>query len=704
VPWSSALERVAPAPAVRVGIVTESLRVSLGAAQGVEVFALDGLGAWSGSRVSLTRATFAPAGNGQAAAAGTRYRVQVASLSDEAAARDLAARARAAAGLAASVNWNATTRTYQTRVGDFASREDATRLAGRLVQSGFPGAFAAEEVATAAGTPVRLLETGELLARALVLPSPGADSVQVEAALYRGAVEVRGDEKGTLTVVNLVNTEDYLRGVVPNELSPQAFPQIEALKAQAVAARTYVIRNLGQFAARGYDICATPSCQVYRGRSTEDPLSDRAVAETRGKVVAYRGSPINALYTSTCGGHTEDGVNIFEGEATPYLRGVACEPERSAWVTLHAGVPAKGAGSELARDASLLAALEIGERHAQGKVVPADAEIRSTVKGMLTALSRKACTPSVDGALARRGTLFRYLVGSLCWEERALRLLAPGDTEYLLQVVDRSRLGDEGERRAAAILIQEGVLSPDAENRLRPDDAATRGELAALLARVLDQVGAPALFSAEFQGVTDGVLRVRRAESEETFPLAPDLRLYRDLEGVRAPAREIGLALGDDVRFALHDGRVAFLEVVQTRLGGAADHTSRYYRWETRLTPVEVEHAIARYGSVGHVRDVVPRRIGVSGRVIELSVRGDQGELLLKGLRVRWGLGLRENLFVIEREHDSHGVSRFVFAGKGWGHGVGLCQVGAFGMARSGATFEQILQHYYSDVSLIRAY
>jgi len=93
--------------------------------------------------------------------------------------------------------------------------------------------------------------------------------------------------------------------------------------------------------------------------------------------------------------------------------------------------------------------------------------------------------------------------------------------------------------------------------------------------------------------------------------------------------------------------------------------------------------------------------MGVSGRVVELAVLGTEGELVLKGLKIRWGLGLRENLFVVDRERRPNGdVGVFVFTGKGWGHGVGLCQVGAFGMAVSGATYDQILRHYYPGISL----
>ena len=116
----------------------------------------------------------------------------------------------------------------------------------------------------------------------------------------------------------------YLRGVVPNELNPAAFGQLEALKAQAVAARTYIQRNLGQYKKEGYDICATDACQVYFGALTEDPLATQAVIETRGVVATYEGKPINALYSSTCGGRTEDAEHIFT-EKVPYLVSTSCE-------------------------------------------------------------------------------------------------------------------------------------------------------------------------------------------------------------------------------------------------------------------------------------------------------------------------------------------------------------------------------------------
>jgi stage II sporulation protein D (peptidoglycan lytic transglycosylase) len=93
--------------------------------------------------------------------------------------------------------------------------------------------------------------------------------------------------------------------------------------------------------------------------------------------------------------------------------------------------------------------------------------------------------------------------------------------------------------------------------------------------------------------------------------------------------------------------------------------------------------------------------VGVSGRVVELTVVGSEGELALRGQRVRLGLRLRESLFVLHKEPTLlEEEPSFVFTGNGWGHGVGLCQLGASGMARSGATFQEILKHYYTGVSV----
>jgi stage II sporulation protein D len=692
-----------PLPVIRVGILSEVPRVSIGAESGVVIWTAAHEGG-GGRKSRLPRATFMAASG--AAAPPHRFRVQVVSLASESGARAIARRVEETLGLPPTVEWNATTLTHQVRVGDFASRDLAQGLAGRLGRSGLPGAWVVEEAGPGGGR-IRLLETGEEYGVVTVAPSVATEILSADAAPYRGLLEVRPGGGGTLTIVNIVNLEDYVRGVVPNELSPQAFPQIEALKAQAVAARSYALGHRVEYKLKGFDLCASAACQVYRGRSSETPLSDQAVEETRGIVALYGGKPINAFYTSTCGGHTEDGENVFEGETAPYLRGVACAPERSAWATLRTSASPRTFGDVpgLSRDISLLIALGVLEPRLYTvpalKGIPTDAELKAWTGRLLIALRRKGCESPVGASLARRGTFAQFLVGSLCWEERAERLLNPQDADYLLQVEDRRDLSGDGERLATAVLVQEGVLSPFPDNTLRPNVALTRAQAVTLLARAGEKAGLPGLLTAEFAGAPEGQITVMRAENAESYPLDGAARLYRNLDGVRAAASELSLAVGDRVSFVLQEGRVTYLEADQTRKGVASDRSSGYYRWEVRTTPLELGQALARYGNVGRVRDLVPRRLGVSGRVVELEVRGEHGDLFLKGLRVRWGLGLRENLFVIDRETDAKGaVERFVFTGKGWGHGVGLCQVGAFGMAQAGATYEQILRHYYSGIGL----
>ena len=120
--------------------------------------------------------------------------------------------------------------------------------------------------------------------------------------LYRGAVEVsRGSATaaGSVNVVNVLELESYVRGVVTNE-SPASF-YVEALKAQAVAARGYAVSNLGRFVKQGlpFDLDDSTSSQVYRGVTSEHTKGDQAVAETRSLVASYRGRIIGALYSSS---------------------------------------------------------------------------------------------------------------------------------------------------------------------------------------------------------------------------------------------------------------------------------------------------------------------------------------------------------------------------------------------------------------------
>jgi SpoIID/LytB domain protein len=156
----------------------------------------------------------------------------------------------------------------------------------------------------------------------LVLSSPNG-LVRIGTRLYRGKAEVRIAGCGTIAGINELPFEEYLWGVVPRELGPIAFPELEALKAQAVAARTYAIANYNKRLADGYNLLATTADQVYGGYQDEHPLSTRAVDETEGVIATADGiRPIEALYFSTSGGFTANNEDVFNSNPVPYLRGI----------------------------------------------------------------------------------------------------------------------------------------------------------------------------------------------------------------------------------------------------------------------------------------------------------------------------------------------------------------------------------------------
>lgn len=143
---------------------------------------------------------------------------------------------------------------------------------------------------------------------------------------YRGYLEVmKSPTSSGLTVVNVVPLEHYLYGVVGKEMSP-SWSQ-EALKAQAVAARTYAVSHKNYFKNRGYDMADDTRSQVYGGVAAEAPSIIQAVDATSGEIVTYQGKPIEAIFCASAGGWTEHSENVW-GSPLGYLRGVADDSSR----------------------------------------------------------------------------------------------------------------------------------------------------------------------------------------------------------------------------------------------------------------------------------------------------------------------------------------------------------------------------------------
>ena len=154
-----------------------------------------------------------------------------------------------------------------------------------------------------------------------LMSGAGMTWASVDDKEYRGQLEIIHNRKrNTLVAVNLVNIEEYLMGVMSSEM-PAGFPT-EALRSQAVLARTYAMKHLGKHKADGYDLCDTQHCQVYGGVGAESESGNAAVEATMGEVLGYNNRPIEAVFSANCGGVTQSAKEAG-WFATAYLNPVS---------------------------------------------------------------------------------------------------------------------------------------------------------------------------------------------------------------------------------------------------------------------------------------------------------------------------------------------------------------------------------------------
>lgn len=529
-----------------------------------------------------------------------------------------------------------------------------------LSAAGFADAYPVREAAHAVvesshGPPVTV--TGEAL-----LEPAGDWPVAVSGRRYRGRLWLRA-VGAELQVVNELALEAYLRGVVPVEMGPGQFPQLDALMAQAVAARTYAVAHLGDHDDEGYDLCATPACQAYHGAGAEHPLSDRAVRDTAGRILTFDGAPIDAMYTSTCGGRTDDARRLFPDREQPYLRGVECAWDRplelpgrmpdGGWSSLAVfeeelaltalGLARDGASpAELIRAVAAACGVPAATPAAGLPTSEAFAEAVIDAGGLRSAGRHLVAMPSAVGRLIDLGDLF------------GRRLAHPPDTGW-----------EAGWHLRAALVVLElqGVVMAD------------RGEA----------VPHP-----------DGVaIYPRRAERSQ--PLAAPLPLWLRWGDELAQRARLRIRPGTTLERWRRGDRLLAVTAVRSDGGAEADRRSAWRQWARERHWSELA---LQLGMPDLHRLEVTERTD-AGRVVGLAAIGRLGERKeWSGFDVRRALDLPETLFTLHALTREDGTRLVRFLGRGWGHGVGMCQNGAYGLARSGMTYDRILAHYYPGTTL----
>ena len=258
------------------------------------------------------------------------------------------------------------------------------------------------------------------------------------------------------------------------------------------------------------------------------------------------------------------------------------------------------------------------------------------------------------------------------------------------------------------MLVRDGYLAVYPDATIRSREPLSRARAIHAVARLLENRNLLQLQKGNARPTTDNqlVLRTTRGK-DQPIRISPQAFLFRQIGDIAYSVKSLALVGGESITFHLGaDGMVDYLEVKPAANGASADRFSPFSNWTRGLTPGQVQARLARYtNGIGQLVDLHIAARGTSHRVTDLEVVGTNGTAHVRGGRIRSALGLKEQLFVIDRQHDDNGsVIEFVFTGRGWGHGVGMCQVGAYGLAKQGWNYEQILKAYYTGIELTKIY
>jgi stage II sporulation protein D len=584
--------------------------------------------------------------------------------------------------------------TWRVVIGHFAGAAEAEPLLGKLGASGYQELWVATEKRKGKPMNGRALYAVTERYERRPLPNTGV-RLAPERELtslagkgrYRGRVEIFPNRQGRLTVVNTLDLETYLRGVVPREMGAWEFPAIEALKAQAVAARTYAYVNLGKRAKEGFDLVDTVADQVYGGRDGEQALTDRAVEETAGLIATYGGKPIQALFMANAGGATIDNTFVF-GNATPYLKGV------SSYAANPMTLPFKGSYSDrgdtwlsweilrLAGSGMLPAGyLESGRMNQPMRA----ADLRPVLEAVAQHLER----PQPEPARGNGPGLYLWMARSLGFQDVVAGMERPQDAAYLLG----DALPDPADQPLASFLTRRALVPPSAWRNPAPSLA----QGLQVLGRLWQELE-PAAFQ-EGTLLRDGQVRVKNGGP------GPLQLTAQHLLAEEAPGGSLRLVGSSDIQVG---DRVKWLPgpegspILVRRLdpdGASLDRYNPMAHWKVEVKEADLLESLGSRVGVHGLRDLLVT-YNDQGRALEMVVTDDRGRPhRFSGMRIRGLLGLKDNVFrfiVLGQPPDR----RWIIYGRGWGHGVGMDQTGAYGLALEGASYDSILKHYYQGIQI----
>lgn len=429
-----------------------------------------------------------------------------------------------------------------------------------------------------------------------------------------------------ILIINKLPIEEYLCGVVPKEMGPKKYPSIEALKAQAIVARSYALYKIKKPENKFYDLCSTPACQVYGGASAEAELSSRAVKETKGIALVNSGGEIQeTFYMATCGGHTALGKDIFPlGEHSKYFPSKTCFELPSFEIN-------SIKKTNLKKEGGVLEILWNGNFAYGIKKYFGINRDKNYCVGFLKFLKEN---------------------GKNCKDLFSLPLFKEVYISYL-----------KGEK-------EENLLWEIAYKIF-----SRRGEIKNFTGIFSFQEGDKIYFLQE----------------ENPYCINNDTLLFLKRNNEIINTEKIAIYPSDKVEVILSENNILSLEKQEPPINEYADGRAEKAKWLIFLKNEEITEKLR----MEKVEKLEILKKSNEGRVLKLKISGGNKEVYLERLDVRFKLGLPEILFEIIPSPDG-----YFFYGSGWGHGVGMCQEGAFGMGCFGLDYEYILNYYYPSFKI----
>jgi stage II sporulation protein D len=461
--------------------------------------------------------------------------------------------------------------------------------------------------------------------------------------------------------------------------------------------------------------------------TAEREISSQAVRLTAGLAIYYGDEMIDAMYMSTCGGRTEDFSDVYGAPPVPYLKSVFCAVEGSpeelaATVTAKQGLQGPvftEDGSIANRDLEFARILGIVPRDTEftpeflSGPVKEDEAVR-LIKNTLKTIKTNREMSDASSADTRAGFL-KCAAESIFGSDTIQRSITELDAAYYIGNLDDGDAVAELSRPALAYMMQKGLWRPFSDNTVRPREPVRRIDAIFLLLRLAESIRSDFLQHGVFAGPNPSggdlksvsELQIKWGKDVRKFPLSDRLSIFRAESGRKIPVNRVRMIGNEKTQFHLDsEGRIDFLEVELNPAGASSDRYSPAATWEVTLSRSDIAEKLrSLMGNIGEFQDLEPARLGKSGRAVEIRAIGSRNSVVLNGYRVRGALGLRDTLFTLTRKHNPDGsVAEFTFHGRGFGHGIGLCQTGAFGMAKAGKSYEEILKTYYTGVEIRKAY